>query len=148
MGHHQEGSRGLMKVKTGVSAPSQSDLFDVDEAQRRKEDGMTAAASGPLGKEKDILAFCRKAARKAAEERSHHDFFAGDATPHSSAGWISHTATIDDAYRAMEKAGIDPASLGPAAGSVFRGDEWVAVGWQPSERTTNHGRVVRVWRLK
>ena len=40
-------------------------------------------------------------------------------------------------------------SLGPAAGSLFRGTEWQFTGqWVPSARVTNHGRMLRVWRLK
>lgn len=38
--------------------------------------------------------------------------------------------------------------LGNAAGAVFRGNQWVFTGkFKNSERTTNHQRVIRVWRL-
>ena len=39
-------------------------------------------------------------------------------------------------------------TLGPAAGSIFRGKEWEFTGeWIKSDRKSNHGRMIREWRL-
>ena len=40
-------------------------------------------------------------------------------------------------------------TLGPAAGSIFRGKEWEFTGnWIKSTRITNHSRMIREWRLR
>jgi len=33
-------------------------------------------------------------------------------------------------------------------GSIFRGKEWVSVGWEASRHSEAHGRPVRVWMLR
>jgi hypothetical protein len=38
--------------------------------------------------------------------------------------------------------------LGPAAGSLFDRSRWTVVHWTPSARIQNHGRYIRVWRLR
>lgn len=39
-------------------------------------------------------------------------------------------------------------TLGPAAGSLFRGKGWVFTGnWIKSKRVSNHSRMLREWRL-
>lgn len=54
--------------------------------------------------------------------------------------------TADDVGRALKDLG-KPHCLGPAAGSLFKEKHWVFTGeWRPSKRTTNHGRMLRVWR--
>jgi hypothetical protein len=35
-----------------------------------------------------------------------------------------------------------------AAGSIFSGGEWQAAGWKPSQRRSNHARMIREWRLR
>lgn len=37
--------------------------------------------------------------------------------------------------------------LGNAAGAIFRGPDWVHVGYTKSRRPGNHARVISVWRL-
>ena len=39
-------------------------------------------------------------------------------------------------------------TLGNAAGSVFDGDEWEAVGVTTAKRPEAHGRLIRQWRLR
>jgi hypothetical protein len=67
------------------------------------------------------------------------------------AWWLCKTngeVTVDDVYRALEGSIYDCSKLGPAAGSIFKGKQWVCVGWRKSTRVSNHGRVIRVWKLK
>ena len=33
-------------------------------------------------------------------------------------------------------------------GSVFHGDEWVCIGWEPSTLKSNHARFIRRWTCK
>ena len=35
-----------------------------------------------------------------------------------------------------------------AWGAIFRGKEWVPVGFMQSEHPSNHGRVIRTWRYE
>lgn len=57
------------------------------------------------------------------------------------------TATADDVAEGLEAAGRDPADLGAAFGSIFKGKGWRFTGeWRPSRRPSNHARPVRVWR--
>ena len=58
------------------------------------------------------------------------------------------TANSDEVGMVLKNIhGID--TLGPAAGSIFRGSEWEFTGnWIKSTRITNHGRMIREWRLK
>lgn len=54
--------------------------------------------------------------------------------------------TADDVQEWLRGTNAEP--LGNAAGRIFMGKEWVCVGWRASRRTTNHGRMIRVWELK
>ncbi len=100
--------------------------FDTAASIAMREHGMAMATAPRL----TVLEVARRAARAAAKSRSYERW-----------------ATIDDAYLGIIAAGHDPAELGPAAGSVFRGSEWTATGrWLPSTRVSNHARMVRVWR--
>ena len=58
------------------------------------------------------------------------------------------TANADEVGGVLKRVyGID--TLGPAAGSIFRGKEWEFTGnWIKSTRITNHGRMIREWRLR
>jgi hypothetical protein len=57
--------------------------------------------------------------------------------------------TIDDAVPFLEAIGMSSADLGNAAGGIFKTEAWEFSGcWVPSRRVSNHGRSVRVWRLK
>jgi hypothetical protein len=98
-------------------------LFDFDEGQRLKAEGMTQAAE----QVPTLLEKARQIAVQLCQEQ----------------GFI----TIDDVHAALSES--EREILGNAAGSIFRGSHWAFSGdWQPSTRTTNHGRYVRVWRLK
>jgi hypothetical protein len=102
-------------------------LFDLAAGEAEKDAGRVLTAT----KCRDsLLAFARDAVRRAALSRP------------------DRVATSDDAYSLMAEMGKDAAELGNAAGSIFSGDEWEAAGWKPSERRSNHARVIREWRLR
>lgn len=62
-------------------------------------------------------------------------------------GRILSEVTADDVYRELLEEDI--ALLGPAAGAIFRAGPWTWTGkWFQSCRTSNHGRMIRVWRLR
>lgn len=64
-------------------------------------------------------------------------------------GHVLGEVTADDVYLALQDAGEPTELLGPAAGAIFRGKEWVWTGqWVPSTRVSNHARLNRVWRLR
>ena len=100
-------------------------LFDALEAERRKEQGMAAAASLPF--RKALLAIAQSHALRIAHERSE--------------------VTSDDVYAAMEME--SPGSwtaLGNAAGSVFRHPGLRFSGrYAQSRRPSSHARMVKVW---
>ena len=55
--------------------------------------------------------------------------------------------TADDVRAAMADEGLP--GLGMAAGSIFRGPEWVPTGeMKTSAVVANHAREIKVWRLK
>ena len=59
------------------------------------------------------------------------------------------TASADDAYRGLLAVGYKAQDLGKAAGSIFTGKLWSYTGKQKrSVRVSNHGRCIRIWRLK
>lgn len=103
---------------------SPSDLFDVAEAQARKESGMARAASARPA----LLATAISHARRVAAQHGR--------------------VTSDDVAFCMAMQGLDYSALGNASGSVFRTDfEWTGEVVS-SKRPSTHGRVIRVWRLK
>jgi hypothetical protein len=100
-----------------------SNLFDWAESEDRKKAGMDVAANS--GNEN--LDIARRVARRVARENNGYC----DA---DKVGQI-----LDDEYHIK--------TLGPAAGSIFRGENWVFTGeFIPSTRKSNHGRVIRVWK--
>ena len=100
---------------------SQSDLFNAAEARKQRDEGMQRAAVNRA----DALARARRMALDL--------------------GRTYGAITADDVHAALEQQDRD--ALGNAAGSVFKSDAWEWRGeWRPSERVTNHGRYVRVWR--
>ena len=103
---------------------SQGNLFDRDESQRRKEDGMELGASN----RESQLSLARRVARMQCV--------------------INGKTNADEVGRHLHEIyGID--SLGPAAGSIFKGKEFEFTGeFVQSERKTNHGRLLRVWKLR
>ena len=53
--------------------------------------------------------------------------------------------SADDVYHSLVILGIKPSQLGPAAGSIFKGQGWKCVGWVKSTRVSNHARMIRSW---
>ena len=104
----------------------QSDLFDAVEADRLKEEGINRAVEWTQPK---VLDKARDAAEYIAK--------------------ICAEVTIDDVYDYLIRCKFDASLLGPAAGSIFKGKSWEFTGeWRKSTRTSNHSRMIRVWRLK
>jgi hypothetical protein len=97
-------------------------LFDAIESAALKEQALAKLESAGL------LALARIVARQLAER------------------W--GTVNADHVGHEMKKRyGID--SIGPAAGSLFRGPEWEFTGQRVlSSRVSNHSREIKVWRLK
>lgn len=58
--------------------------------------------------------------------------------------------TADDVQMELNRRyGWTPDVLGPAAGALFKGKEWVFTGRRvPSCQSRNHGRELKVWRLE
>jgi hypothetical protein len=99
--------------------------FDPEAAETAKQDGMNLAADN----RQDLLELAKAAAVAIASETG--------------------VVTSDDVFRRMQEYGLNPILLGNAAGSVFRGNEFVFTGqWRKSERASNHARVNRVWALR
>lgn len=100
------------------------DLFDALESERAKQEGMRVAADNRL----DVLALARSIASDlGAQHGEVHADMVG--------------RVLKDSY------GIE--TLGPAAGSLFKTDQWEFTGrFKKSARVTNHSRLLRVWRFK
>ena len=98
------------------------ELFDEIEAEQLKRAGMERAAAHPNP---------LQLARDIAEELAITGNGCCDA---------------DQVARVLKEAyGI---SLGPSAGALFRGQQWQFTGqWLKSDRKSNHGRMIREWRL-
>lgn len=59
------------------------------------------------------------------------------------------TASADDAYKGLLAFGYVAQDLGKAAGSIFAQKKWKYTGRRiRSARVSNHGRAIRVWRLR
>ena len=97
--------------------------FDKRASLALKDEGMLAAASVS-----SHLVLARKIASRLAVERGE--------------------TNADQVGRILKRDyGIE--SLGPAAGSLFKGPEWEFTGRRVlSARKKNHGREIKVWRLK
>ena len=101
------------------------DLFDWAEGNARKEHGMQLAESNRQSDLDLARSIAVELATRAADR----------------------TITADDVGRVLKRR-HDIDSLGPAAGSLFKGDQWKWTGeYRKSVRTTNHGRMLRVWKL-
>ena len=57
------------------------------------------------------------------------------------------SCTIDDVRADSRLAEFQPTSPN-CWGSVFMGDEWHCIGWEPSTRESNNSRYIRRWRMK
>ena len=90
---------------------------------RLKADGMDAVES----KAGLTLKWLREAARRLAR--------------------YNGLVTIDDVRNVADTCQISPHHQN-LFGVVFRGSEWLADGFKASTRPSNHGRLIRVWRLK
>jgi len=102
------------------------DMFNFAEGQAARDAGLNRAC---------IPSFRKEALRKAKA----HAIALGVALGE---------VTADDVKRRMLNYGDDPDDLGNAAGSIFRGSEWVCVGVKQSERKSRHAGKISVWRLK
>jgi hypothetical protein len=111
-----------------IQARNDAAIFDSEEGERRRSDGMDAAAVS----RKHVLRLARHACVVAASTR------------------VDRTATADDAQKWLIDQGYSSDYLGNAAGSLFTDkDTWEFTGrWVPSRRVSNHGHQNRVWRLK
>lgn len=56
------------------------------------------------------------------------------------------TVTADDVHELLGPVGSQ--RLGNAAGALFKGIQWECTGWVQSKRPSNHGRMIRAWRLR
>lgn len=101
-------------------------LFDSQRGELEKKAGMKAAAD----------------AKKSYLERARWGAFLiarrGDGT-----------CNMDQVAEYLAFLGISPEDLGNAAGSVFKGKEWVFTGRRiKSARVSSHAREIKIWRLK
>lgn len=103
---------------------NQSDLFDSVRSGSLKSEGMERAADNV----KTVLEQARVIAREYASRYGR--------------------VNADDVGKYMKsRHGIT--TMGPAAGSIFRGKEWIFTGnFVKSSRITNHSRLLREWRLR
>lgn len=104
----------------------QAELFSPELAQKAKRKGMSLAAQN----RKALLEACRSALAAIAIARP------------------SREASADDAQQWLISRGHNSRALGNAAGSLFAGNDWEFVRYVKSWRTTNHSRVIAVWRLR
>jgi hypothetical protein len=111
---------GMKRLAGRYRSPT---LFDAIESQAKKDEGMVLAAEAG----EDALVMARQIAIQIARSRP------------------SRECHADDVGLEMEKRGI---SLGPAAGSIFKGGGWEFTGRRVrSARKKNHARELKVWRL-
>jgi len=106
-------------------APRQEGLFNGEESDRLKSEGMELAANAQQGD----LALAREIAMEIATDDA------------------DRQCDSDRVGRVLEsRHGVT--TLGPAAGSIFAESHWQFTGqFKKSERVKNHSRLVRVWRL-
>lgn len=97
--------------------------FNLFEGRKLRDLGMDTAADN----NSTALSVARKLAIKVASSRADRE------------------CTIDDVQRILIPTDI---RLGMAAGSVFKGRQWVFTGrYAQTERKTSHARQVKIWRL-
>jgi len=98
--------------------------FDAAESQRHAEQGMLFAAENNAA----LLTLAREIARSIARRKGE--------------------VTADDVQMELHNRGYSLKALGNAAGSLFRGREWVFTGRMvKSARIHAHSNLLRVWRL-
>ena len=104
-----------------------NDLFDLAQGEKEKSRGMSAAQWN----RSDLLSEARKIACELAMTRETRECHA------------------DNVNREMKRRGIPFEELGPAAGSIFKGKDWIFTGKRiKSARISNHARELKVWRLR
>lgn len=104
----------------------QTALFDKQASEQAKQDGMLLAAE----RRDDVLAFARRIAHELAS-RTHEGI------------------TADDVVKELVRRGHGVHVLGNAAGSLFRGPEWLFTGQRRrSDRVHAHRNELKVWRLR
>jgi hypothetical protein len=97
-------------------------LYDGSEAEARKTTGMKLVADN----RPSLLHTARLIAEELAEANGE--------------------VTADDVGVKMISRGLNPALLGPAAGSIFSGKEWHFTGRRiKSAKRSNHSRELKVW---
>lgn len=97
------------------------ELFDAKQSDLLKQQGMDLAVQNRA----DLLHIARQIAVEIGQQ--------------------SQYVTADDVGRRLKSMGID--SIGPAAGSIFKTDDWEFTGrYKKSARVSNHSRMLRVWR--
>ena len=101
----------------------QKNLFDAAESEAAKEAGVKLASEN----RPNILTIAREIARRISTDQG---------------------ITADDVVRELVDQGYGVHCLGNAAGSLFRGGEWVSIGFRKSTRVHAHSNLLRVWRLK
>ncbi len=100
--------------------------FDLPQGECLRDAGMTQAADAYA--RRNLIVAARTIAIEIAKSRG--------------------SVTADDVFKIMEERNLQPDLLGNAAGSIFRGKEFVFFGdWKKSSRVTNHARMNRVWFL-
>ena len=101
-------------------------LFDARQGEQLKFSGMETAAIS----HKSVLKLARNIAKDIA------------------GGRVNREVSSDDVGKILSVK-YEIASLGPAAGSLFRGKDWEWTGrFKKSERVSNHSRRIMIWRLK
>jgi hypothetical protein len=124
MGGRKEITRVVMREQGSFDVDRTT--FDLGKGEKRKEEGLALAAS-TLSR-KQLLEMARLCAIRVVNRFGE--------------------VTYDDVFYEMIRQGLDPIALGNAAGSIFRGKEFIFTGrWEKSRRVSNHARVNRVWRL-
>jgi hypothetical protein len=103
----------------------QNNLFDSVAGQQAKEEGMAKAAENAAS----LLEIAQRIAVRLASQHPDRE------------------TDMDEVGMELFRIGIK--TLGPAAGSVFKGGQWQFTGKRlKSARKKNHSREIKVWRLK
>lgn len=105
---------------------NQLPLFDARKSRALKARGMAKAAAH----HNELLEIARDVAEAIARS--------GDGT-----------ATMDQVAMYLITMDYNPADLGNAAGSVFKGSRWEFTGQRvKSTKVSSHAREIKIWRLK
>lgn len=100
---------------------NQADLFDRKTATAHKDAGIETVREH----NSDFIAMMQATARNISQAVG--------------------SVTSDDLRRAAQNYGIEPRHQN-AWGAIFRGKEWMAIGYTKSTLVSNHARTIRVWK--